>query len=392
MTQRSRVFIVLAYGFVLLGMSLTALGVTWPSVADDLDRSLAELGFVTLFFGGGYTLSTAVSGRLANRNTIGRLLLSAAVIAMAALVALTISLSWPLFLIAAGTLGLSGGLTDAATNTYVAIRRGAREMGFIHGAFGVGAIAGPLLVTGLLALGASWRIAWAALAVAEILYILGLWRFARRIAVPASTDRDRSVTGSLRSGTLGWSVTVFFLYAGIAGGAGIWAFTLLTEERGIAESAGGVAVAAYWGGFTASRFLLGFVGDRVDPDDVLRWSAIATAVGLAVFWWNPTPGVGVASLIFTGFAHGPVFPLEVLLTPRRFGAALTASVVGYEIAAANVGGAVLPGVVGFFVDLAGLEVVPPILFVNALLLWAAIEALRFTSRGDIRRIAAALEA
>jgi fucose permease len=392
MTQRNRVFIVLAYGFVLLGMSLTALGVTWPSVADDLDRSLAELGFVTLFFGGGYTLSTAVSGRLANRNTIGRLLLSAAVIAMAALVALTISLSWPLFLIAAGTLGLSGGLTDAATNTYVAIRRGAREMGFIHGAFGVGAIAGPLLVTGLLALGASWRIAWAALAVAEILYILGLWRFARRIAVPASTDRDRSVTGSLRSGTLGWSVTVFFLYAGIAGGAGIWAFTLLTEERGIAESAGGVAVAAYWGGFTASRFLLGFVGDRVDPDDVLRWSAIATAVGLAVFWWNPTPGVGVASLIFTGFAHGPVFPLEVLLTPRRFGAALTASVVGYEIAAANVGGAVLPGVVGFFVDLAGLEVVPPILFVNALLLWAAIEALRFTSRGDIRRIAAALEA
>jgi len=392
MNSRDRIFRVLAYGFVLLGMGLTALSVTWPSVAEDLDRSLAELGLVTLCFGGGYTLSTLVSGRLADHASIGRLLLGAAVTAMAGLAALAIAPSWPLYLAAAGALGLSGGLIDAATNTYVAIRRGARQMGFIHGSFGIGAIAGPLLVTGLLALGASWRMAFGALAVAQIVYILGLGRFAGQISVPTSKEGDRATTGSLWSATLFWSLAVFFLYAGIASGAGVWAFTLLTEERGIAESAGGVAVAAYWGGFTASRFLLGFVGDRVKPDHVLRWSAIATAAGFAVFWWNPTPAVGVVALIFAGFAHGPVFPLEVLLTPRRFGAALTATVVGYEIAAANVGGALLPGVMGFFVDRAGLEVVPPILFVNALLLLAAIEALRLTSRAEIRRLSAASRA
>jgi fucose permease len=122
----------------------------------------------------------------------------------------------------------------------------------------------------------------------------------------------------------------------------------------------------------------------IDPsgfDRSTRFSrtAAATVGGIAVFWWNPSAAVGVAALVFTGFAHGPVFPLEVLLTPRRFGAALMATVVGFEIAAANVGGAVLPGLVGLFVDKAALEVIPLILFVNALLLWAAIETLHLTS-------------
>lgn len=387
-TDRNRVFLVLAFGFVVLGMGLTAFGVTWPSVAEDLDRSLAELGYVTLFFGAGYTASTLVNGRIAARVGIARLLIFAAVTAAVGLASLATSATWATFLISALIFGVSGGFIDAATNTYIAIRRGARAMGFIHGAFGVGAMAGPLLVTAFFAIGASWRAGFATLAVAEGIYITGLWLFARHIDVRDAIIPGETPAASLRSAVLVWSVAVFFLYAGIASGAGVWAFTLLTEERGIAKLAGGVAVAAYWGGFTASRFVLGFIGDRARPNSVLRWSAAATVGGFAVFWWNPSAGVGLAALVFTGFAHGPVFPLEILLTPRRFGAALTATVVGFEIAAANVGGAVLPGLVGLFVDSAGLEVIPPILFINALLLWAAIELLRLTSPDDVRRTSA----
>jgi fucose permease len=95
-----------------------------------------------------------------------------------------------------------------------------------------------------------------------------------------------------------------------------------------------------------------------------------------VLWWSPESWIGAVSLIFAGFAHGPVFPLEMLLTPRRFGAALTATVVGFEIAAANVGGALLPGLMGFAVGLQGLSILPPLLVVNAVVLLAAIEILR----------------
>jgi fucose permease len=388
MTRRDHVFRILAYGFVLLGMGLTGLEVAWPSVADDLDRSLGELGYVSLCFGGGYTVSTLTSGRLADRWSIGSLLLAGGAVAIFGLIALAAAPSWTAFLTAAALLGMSGGLIDAATNAFVAVRRGPREMGFIHGAFGIGAIGGPLLLTAFLATGTSWRAAFILLAVAETVYIGGLWRLARRIDVPTSHDRDPTTSPSLRSPTLVWSVVVFFVYSGVAAGAGLWAFTLLTEERGVGKTAGGIIVAGYWAAFTASRFVLGFVGERADPDRVLRWSAVATILGLGLFWWNPNPAIGVAALIFTGFAHGPIFPLEVQLTPVRFGAALTATVVGYEFAAATFGTAALPGITGFLVNVVGLDIIPPVLFFNAILIWGAIEALRIVSRDEVRRIAA----
>jgi fucose permease len=375
-TNRNLAFFVLASGFVVLGMSLTVPGVAWPSVAESFDRSLAELGYVTLLFGGGYTVSTLLSGRLSAKAGIGPILIASAATAAFALVALSTSGTWPIYLIATGLLGIAGGLADAATNTYVAIRRGARSMGILHGSFGIGAIAGPLLVAVLLAAGQSWRVAFALLAVGQGVYALGLWRFARNLDVSVEAIPREHRADLLRSSVLVWSLVVFFVYMGIAAGTGIWAFTFLTEERGINDGLSALIVAAYWGGFTASRFVLGAVGDRFRPDTVLRWSAAATAAALMVFWWNPANWLGAVALVCAGFAHGPIFPLEMLLTPRRFGAALTATVVGFEIAVGNIGGAVLPGGIGFAVGRSGLAVIPPLLVINALVLWVTIEMLR----------------
>ena len=67
---------------------------------------------------------------------------------------------------------------------------------------------------------------------------------------------------------------------------------------------------------------------------------------LAALWASPANWLVVVTLITAGFAHGPIFPLEILLTPRRVGDAGTARLVGYQIAAANVGGAAVPGLIG----------------------------------------------
>ncbi len=367
---------VFAFGFVLLGMAVTVPGVTWPSVAETFGRSLADLGYVTLLFGGGYTVSSYASGRFSSEKGIGRVLVAAGITATVALLGLAVSAAWPMFLVSTGLLGLGGGLVDAATNTYVAIRRGARAMGTIHGVFGIGAIAGPLLATALLQGGTSWRVAYAVLAVGQSLYVAGLWQLARRVDARSEIDSTTPRRGQLRTPVVMWSLAVFFVYAGIMAGAGIWAFAYLTEELGISDGISGLIVGAYWGGLTTSRLLLGAVGDRFQPDTLLRWSVVSTAVAFALLWWSPTSWLAAAALIFAGFAHGPFFPLEILLTPRRVGKALTSRVVGFEIAAANVGGALLPGLIGLAVGFGDLSVIPPILVVNALVLIAVVEMLR----------------
>lgn len=371
-------FAVMATSFVLLGMPMAAIGVAWPSAADDLGRPLADLGLISFAYGAGYTLSTLANGELTRRFTAGPLLVAAAFASSLSLAAFAMSSTWVLFLGAGFMLGLAGGVLDSGVNSYVAVHRGARAMGIVHTGFGIGSTLGPLFVTALLALGVSWRIAFGSLAVADLLLTVAFMLTISAIEGNAGSTGRRPSVGANRL-ILGLSVAVFFLYAGVAAGTGAWTFSLLTEGRGINEGVAGVAVAAYWAGMTGARVALGVFGDRVDPNRVLTMSGLSTVASLILLWLAPTPWLGILGLVASGVSHGAVFPLEILLTPRRFGAAFTPWAVGYEIAGANVGVAVLSGSIGLLVGRMGIEVVAPALVLLAVLFWAAIELLRLRS-------------
>jgi fucose permease len=368
----------MATSFVLLGMPMAAMGVAWPSAADDLGRNLADLGFITFAYGAGYTGSTLATGELTRRFSTGPLLVFASFVAAASLMVFAVSSTWTPFLAAGFMVGVAGGLLDAGVNAYVAVHRGARAMGIVHTGFGIGSTLGPLFVTVLIAAGSSWRVAFGALAVADLL--LGI-AFLATVSAIESSERESGSRPSMGDNgvVLALSVTVFFLYAGVAAGTGAWAYSLLTEGRGIGTGVAGVAVAAYWGGVTLARVALGVSGHRIDPDRVLTVSAIGTIASLMLLWIAPTPWLGIVGLVASGVSHGSVFPLEVLLTPRRFGAPFTPWAVGYEIAAANVGVAVLSGSMGLLVGGWGISIVAPALVILAALLWAAIETLRVQS-------------
>jgi fucose permease len=365
-------------GFVLLGMPMAAMGVAWPSAADDLGRTLADLGLIAFVYGAGYTVSTLASGELTRRFSTGPLLVSASLAAAASLAVFALSSTWNPFLVAGFMLGLAGGLLDAGVNAYVAVHRGARSMGVIHTGFGIGSTLGPLLVTFLIAVGWSWRSAFGALAVAELVVAVA---FVATVSAIESNEQESGRRPSLGNNglLLALSLAVFFLYAGVAAGTGAWAYSLLTEGRGISIGVAGVAVAAYWGGVTAGRVSLGVFGNRIEPNRVLTMSGIGTVASLVLLWIAPTPWLGIVGLVASGLSHGFVFPLEVLLTPQRFGAAFTPWAVGYEIAAANVGVALVSGTIGLLVGGWGISIVAPALVVLALLLWVAIETLRVQS-------------
>jgi len=368
----------MAASFVLLGMPMAAMGVAWPTAADDLGRALADLGFITFAYGAGYTVSTLASGELTRRFSTGPILVFAALAAASSLAVYAVSSAWILFLVAGFMVGLAGGLMDAGVNAYVAVHRGARSMGIVHTGFGIGSTLGPLFVTFLLAAGVSWRIAFGTLAVAELILAFAFMATVRAIESNPGETRRRPSVGN--NGTvLALSVAVFFLYAGVAAGTGAWAFSLLTEGREISTGVAGVAVAAYWGGITVARVALGVVGNRINPNRVLSISGFGTVASLLLLWAAPTPWLGIVGLVASGLAHGSVFPLEMLLTPRRFGAPFTPWAVGYEIAAANVGIAVLSGTIGLLVGRWGISVVAPALVIIAMMFWAAVETLRVRS-------------
>ena len=252
-------------------------------------------------------------------------------------------------------------------------------MGSIHGVFGIGAIIGPLLVTGLIGIGASWRLSFAALGIGQLIFLGAMAFLSRHITIP--TKRSTGNTSRLDlSAPLVWSIGIFLAYAAVAGTAGVWAFTYLTEDRGFSEGAGGVIVAAYWAAFAASRFVYGLTNDRYDARLIMRFAMAGTIVSLLVFWWSPTPTIGVIALIASAFSHGAFFPVQILMTARRFGSVHAPAVIGYEVGAVNVGNALIPALVGLLVGSIGLDVVPPVLVVASLILLFTLEMLARTQR------------
>jgi len=361
--------LVLAFAaFVALGLPDGALGVAWPSMRDTFDQPVGSLGILIAAITVGYLTSTAANGFLASRLGTGRHLLLATAASTAGLATFVVADQWPVLVAGTALVGAGGGGIDAEVNAHVAVHHGVRAMGFLHACFGIGATIAPAIMTAFLAAGASWRNGYVVLLVVEaaliVAFVVTRQRWGGRLPVEERTVPARP------NAILIATLALFFVYTGLEISAGQWAFTLLTEERGLGTTVAGLAVSAYWGSLTAGRLLLAFLGNRATPASLLRWSTVGAAVATALLWWSPVPAVGPIALVVLGFCLAAVFPTLVSLTPVRLGERRASAVIGYQLAAGGLGGGAFPALAGAVAGGISLAALPPFLFAIALVMVA----------------------
>lgn len=337
-------------GFIALGMPEGALGVAWPSLAAQFERPLGELGLLLVVYTSGYLASTVSNGWLMRRFGLGRMLPASAMIAAASLVVYAATGHWGVLVAASWLLGSAGGLIDAGVNAYTALRHGSRIMNLLHASFGLGATLGPLVMTLAIDAG-TYRTGYWLLAAIQAMLAAGFWVSRRRWSIPPSGAEPAGRAG--RRPLLVASLAVFFLYTGVEVATGQWAFTLLTLDRGIDAVPAGLLVTAYWGTFTLGRLITAGIGDRRRPEGMVGAGMAAALAGAVLLWWNPVDWLGAAGLLIIGLSLAPIFPLLTLLTPGRLGQAYAPTAIGFQLAAASVGAATLPGLIGLAVNRSG---------------------------------------
>ena len=92
---------------------------------------------------------------------------------------------------------------------------------------------------------------------------------------------------------------------------------------------------------------------------------IIVVLATSLIWWNPVDLVSFLALAVVGFCVSPVFPVATSMTPGRVGAKHAANAIGYQMAVARLGLSLVPGLVGNLANVFGLEIIPPLLFINA---------------------------
>jgi fucose permease len=366
--------LLLAYlGFVSLGLPDGLLGVGWPQIRAEFGAPVGAVGFILVLATAGYLLASVSAGFVLGRAGVGWLLAGSTGLTAAALAGFAAAPALPAVAAAALLLGLGAGAIDSGLNAYAARHFGARHMNWLHASFGLGATLGPLVMTGALALGLTWRWGYGVVALGQAGLAVGFlatvraWRDgAPALAAPAPAAPR--VRRTLALPAVWQGAAAFGVYAGVELGAGLWAYTLLTGSRGVGEQLAGLAVAGYWGSLFAGRLLFGAVADRAGPHRVITGSVAGLVAGAALVA-VPAPGaLAVAGLALVGLAAAPVFPLLTLTTAERVGDRHADRAIGVQIAAAALGGAALPAGIGALIGRLGPEVLGPSLVLLTLTL------------------------
>ena len=390
----SALHIVAYLSFIVLGLPDGMLGVAWPSMSAEFARPLGALGILLFGFTVGYLATTAAAGILIQRLGYYRHLLLAAVLMTAGGAGIALAPVWIAAVAAAGVLGAGAGMLDGGLNAYAAQRFRARDLNWLHAAYGVGATTGPLLMTPIIAADTSWRLGYvifglfAAAAVVAFRLSRDRWRVPAAAApgdeVSSETAGDdgpagvRDAANPAAAEGGGWSVligslVVFFLYTGLEVVAGQWSYTLFTVGRGVDAGRAGPWISIYWGSLTVGRVAFGWIAERIPAETLLRATSVLAILGVTLLWVGRPPVLGAVGLGVLGFCLAPMFPLLIGETPRRVGAARSDHMVGLQIASSNIGAVSLVGLVGLLVEVLGLEIIGPALFVNALLFLVANE-------------------
>lgn len=351
--------------FALFGLTDGVFGTIWPTQRADLGRTVGDLSWLVSGYTIGSLVATTASGHISGRWGTSRAMLIAAATIMVGLVGLGTAPNFWALAGATAVYGAGVGLLDASTNAWATVRHGARVMGFLHAFFGIGGAMGPLIAAWALDRGSSWRSIFIAIAGAQLIVLLLIWlrRFdydapAERSTVSAAGD-GHAAAGRLLRLTLIW----FFVIVGVEASVASWSYSLLVEERSVADAPAAVWVAVFWGTFTVARILMGLVGDRLPLVPTLRASVALTVAGSAVLSLAPDSLPAGIALPVLGLGISLLFPVMVLLTPEWLGAGRTGRAVGYQLSASSIGTISFAVVIGRLADRFDLEVLGPVVLI-----------------------------
>jgi MFS family permease len=348
-------FILALFAFFAIALPDAMVGVAWPFMRISFDQPLAAMTLVLPFGVAATVVSTSGWTWAGARLGLGRLLAGSVALSAVALLCCALAPAYWVIVACAVLFGLSAGAIDAALNAHAARYFGARQINWMHAAYGLGAATSPLIVTVVVSSGASWR--WAYLIVMIMqgaLAVLFAARTRQWNDVAVLTARGTRSAGSPArprwrpSARAVAGVLLVAVESGLESVIGLWAFVFLLEAVTLHSPTAGVVVSGYWAALVIGRVLLGSLADRVGSWPVLA-SASVMASGAAAMIISRQPSTAAVGVVLLGLAVAPIYPLLVLTTAERTAAGSVDRLVGFQAAASTLGSVTFAGVAGLVV-------------------------------------------
>ncbi|MEO8971295.1 MAG: MFS transporter, partial [Ktedonobacteraceae bacterium] len=324
------------FAFILIGANDGAFGVLIPSMRSHYGVNNATIGLLFLFATMGYLIAAFNSGLLVEKlgNRLFLLLGVGAFLCASMVISLMPPFTVLLFMLL--PLGFGGAILDAGLNSYIAgLPRNTALLNYLHAFYGTGALLGPIIASGLLAIGFGWNsvyVVWICICIVLGVGVGFAFKGHRKAEneQTVQTERERNVLFSALAMRIVWLGAFFLLfYVGTEVSLGSWSYSFLTEERHGAPLLMGWAVSGYWLGLTLGRLTLARVALNLGEKRMIQVCIVGVVAGVLLIWLVPLNGVSAIGLCLTGYCLGPIFPTTIALMSRLVPARILPSAIGF---------------------------------------------------------------
>ena len=340
----------------------------FPILMSVYSLNYTQAGAIITAFAGVTTIAQTPVGFLVDRIGARTVLIGGLALEAVAIGLFGVATEYWHMLVLAGIAGIGHTVFHPADYAILSARVSEERMGrafSIHSATGyVGFAIAPIFMTGVAALW-HWRASFLMIGIIGLLAALVLLTQSASLSDSGAKkktdkkDKDDAEAMTLQQGLkliLSLPIMMCFLYFVLhqMGGGGVRAFLVaaLNDIYGTPEVVAALALSAFTVGSVFGILSGGFVADRFGPRVT---TAIATLIPAAAIiamlgWVNIEGFLLVALLALAGFLIGLLIPSRALLLRSITPPGSMGKVMGFASTGSNLGGALIPLVLGYAMD------------------------------------------
>ncbi len=343
-------------GLFTFGIMASFLGATMPELSARLQFDLARGGTLFSFLYFPQIPMVFLAGPLIDRFGKKPVMAGGFLLSAAALVGMAYSPSYALVGVLLVVLGLGSSSAMSASNTlipdlYPENPSSALNLGNIF--FGVGAIFFPWLVT---------------LMTARVGLVVTLWFITLLVAGVAMIALGQTFPPTRGAGGFDWKgarllafdpaiillAWVLFFYSAIEiSGAG-WFRTYLEQVFQTSPQTSKTILTSFWVAMMLGRLAASQVVKRMHGPRLVLLASLGAVTGLLLIAMAPNVPVATAGIILCGLSYAPVFPTTAGTASTHF-SKFFGTVFGQLMALALLSGVVVPPVIGYVAQRAGVR-------------------------------------
>ena len=357
--------IIIYLAFIGLGLPDSLFGTAWPAIYPEFSLPFSMGSIITIIMTCGTITSSLLSSRVIARFGTGKVTAVSTAMTAAALLGFSLSGHFLPLCFLAIPLGLGAGAIDTGLNNYVALHYSSSQMSLLHCFYGIGITISPYLMSRLLATSAGWRGGYRSaffiqLGIALILILaLPLWgKSGAKESQEEAPVKVLSIRELVKIPGVKNMWVLFLCSCGIENVTNCWGSTFLVEFKAMAADHAAKVMIFYFVGFTVGRLLSSILATRLSCWKIIRMGMAVMGIAMVLLLLPLPDFFVVIALFLLGMGNSPLFPNFTYLTPQNFGADISQSVIGSQMAASNTGFLAAPLLCGLLGQSFGMGVFP----------------------------------